>query len=156
MKSLTMAILLMGMGLLPTVQALADGSCSTRSLAGRWMFATGIGRQSLGPPFPVGKDITAIGIFSVDRFGNATGSFDATVQDFFFLPNNTFTGSVIVNADCTGTLTFITSAGTARTDSIVVVSRREILGMTQDPANLWTYQMRRLPNHSAKDHHDHD
>ncbi len=150
-----MAILLIGMGLLPTVQALADGSCSTRSLAGRWMFATGIGRQSLGPPFPEGKDITAIGIFSVDRFGNATGTFDATVQDFLFLPNNSFTGSITVNPDCTGTLIFTTSAGTARTDSIVVVNRREILGMTQDPANLWTYQMRRLPNNSAKDD-DHD
>ncbi len=156
MKSMMMTILLIGMGLLPAAQALADGVCSTRSMAGRWMFATGIGRQSLGPPFPEGKDITAIGIFSVDRFGNATGKFDATVQDTFFLPNITFTGSVIVNADCTGTLTFITSAGTARTDSIVVVNRREMLGMTQDPANLWTYQVRRLSSGSAKDDDDDD
>ena len=156
MKSLTMTILLMGIGLLPSAQALADDSCSIRSIAGRWMFATGIGRQSLGPPFPDGKDITAIGIFSVDRFGNVTGKFDATVQDFFFLPNNTFTGSITVNSDCTGTLTFITSAGTARTDSIVVVSRREMLGMTQDPSNLWTYQVRRLSSGPAEDDDDSD
>jgi len=149
-------ILLIGMGLLASAQALADGACSTRSMAGRWMFATGIGRQSLGPPFPEGKDITAIGIFSVDRFGNVTGKFDATVQDFFFLPEISFTGSVTVNTDCTGTLTFVTSTGTARTDSIVVVSRREMLGMTQDPSNLWTYQVRRLAGGPAKDNHDSD
>lgn len=144
MKLLTASVLLIAMSLFPMAQALAEDSCSTRSIAGRWMFATGIGRQSLGAPFPEGKDITAIGIFSVDKFGNATGKFDATVQDFLFLPDNTFTGSVVVNPDCTGTLIFVTSAGTVRTDSIVVVNRREILGMTQDPANLWTYQMRRL------------
>ena len=155
MKTLSITILLMGMGLLPAAQALADGACSTRSMAGRWMFATGIGRQSL-EGFPVGKDITAIGIFSVDRFGNATGSFDVTVQDTVFFPNVTFTGSLTVNRDCTGTLTFITSAGTARTDSIVVVSRREMLGMTQDPANLWTYQVRRISSNNHDDDSDSD
>ena len=156
MKVTISTILLIGMGLVPVGQTLADDSCSTRSIAGRWMFATGIGRQSLGPPFPEGKDITAIGIFSVDRFGNTTGKFDATVQDFFFLPDNTFTGTVAVNPDCTGTLTFVTSAGTARTDSIVVVSRKEMLGMTQDPANLWTYQVRRLSGKPRGDDDDDD
>jgi len=156
MNKLTTTFLLAGMILLPTAQALADGGCSTRSIAGKWMFATGIGRQSLGPPFPEDKDITAIGIFSVDRHGNAAGTFDATVQDFTFIPGIAFTGSVAINPDCTGTLTFVTTAGTARTDSIVLVNKREILGMTQDPLNLWTYQMRKLSgsrdrNHDAED-----
>lgn len=154
MKLLTTTILMLGIALFPSAQALGDEVCSNESIAGRWMFATGIGRQSLGPPFPEGKDITAIGIFSADKFGYVAGSFDATVQDFLFLPNNTFTGSLTVNPDCTGTLTFITSAGSARTDSIVVVNRREMLGMTQDPANLWTYQLRRLSGDEAK--HDSD
>jgi len=154
MKSLRMTILLMGISLLSTTQALADGPCSTKAVAGNWTFATNIGRQSLGAPFPEGKDITAIGIFSVDKFGNTIGKFDATVQDFFFLPNNTFTGSVTVNADCTGTLTFITSAGTARMDSIVVVNQREMLGMSQDPLNLWTYQVRRIASKRADDDGD--
>lgn len=150
MKSLMISLLLMGIGLLPTAHALADGSCSTKSIAGRWMFATGIGRQSLGPPFPEDKDITALGIFNIDRRGNLNGKFDVTVEDFLFFPNNTVTGNVAVNADCTGTLTFVTSAGTARTDSIVVVNRREMLAMTQDPANLWTYQVRRLFSDSGR------
>ena len=48
------------------------------------------------------------------------------------------------DSDCTGTVSFATSVGSVRTDSIVVVNRREILGMSQDPANLWTYQVRRI------------
>lgn len=151
MKTLTIAVGLLAMSVLLGSQALADDRCSTRMIAGNWAFATGIGRQSLGPPFPEGEDITAIGIFSIDRHGNLAGKFDVTVEDFLFFPENTVTGTVTVKSDCTGTLTFVTSAGTARTDSIVVISRREILGMTQDPANLWTYQVRRLSKGSSRD-----
>jgi len=152
MRTLTMTILLMGMGLLPTAQALADGPCSTRAIAGSWVFATGIGRQMLG--FPLEKDITAIGTMNIAKDGSLSGKFDATVQDTIFLPDNTYAGAVIVNPDCTGTLTFITSAGPVRTDSIVVVDRREILGMSQDPLNLWTYQVRRISGKPAEDDDD--
>lgn len=151
MKALTMTILLMGMGLLPTAQALAEGPCSTRAIAGHWVFATGVGRQMLGDPFPAGKDITAIGTINIGKDGSLSGKFDVTVQDSFFFPDVVFSGSVTVNPDCTGTLTFVTDVGTARTDSIVVVDRREMLGMTQDPLNLWTYQVRRISSKPADD-----
>lgn len=154
MKSLKMTVLLMGIGLLPAAQALADGPCSVKDLAGRWVFATDVGRQALGDPFPPGKDITAIGVFNVSKDGSVNGQFDATVQDSFFLPANTFTGSMTVNPDCTGTVVFITSAGTSRMDSIVVVNRSEILGMSQDPMNLWNYQVRRLSSKPANDDGD--
>jgi hypothetical protein len=49
-----------------------------------------------------------------------------------------------VNPDCTGTLTFTTSRGTTRTDSIIVLSGGYVRGMSQDPVFLWTYDMRRL------------
>jgi len=149
MRTLTMTILLMGMGLLPTAQALADGPCSTRAIAGSWVFATGIGRQMLGFPFPPEKDITAIGTMNIAKDGSLSGKFDATVQDFASIPDITYTGAVTVNPDCTGTLIFITSVGTERTDSIVVVDRREMLGMSRDPANLWTYQVRRISSKPA-------
>ncbi len=154
MKALTMTILLMAMGLLPTAQALAEGPCSTRAIAGHWVFATGVGRQMLGAPFPPGKDITAIGTMNIGKDGSLSGKFDVTVQDSFFFPDVAFSGSVTVNPDCTGTLTFVTDVGTARTDSIVVVDRREMLGMTQDPLNLWTYQVRRISGKPAHDGHD--
>ncbi len=151
MKALTMTILLMGMGLLPTAQVLAGDACSTRAIAGSWVFATGVGRQMFGDPFPLGKDITAIGTMNIDRDGSLSGKFDTTIQDSLFLPDNTYTGSVIVNPDCTGTLSFVTSFGVARTDSIVVVDRREMLGMSQDPVNLFTYQVRRISSGPAND-----
>jgi len=131
--------------------AIADGSCSTKSVSGKWVFATGIGRQMLGEPFPPNKDITAIGTMNIAKDGSLSGVFDATVQDTFFLPGIPYSGSVVVNADCTGTLTFVTGAGTMRTDSIVVVSKKEMLGMSQDPLNLWTYQVRRISGNKDND-----
>jgi hypothetical protein len=142
MKSLR---ILCALGLIATPPAFATGeseSCNTRMLAGRWMFATDVGHQVR---FPGGGHITAIGVFRFDRQGTLLdGTFDATVENFRLLPGVTFTGSVVVNANCTGTLTFVTSAGTSRTDSIVVLGPGHVRGMSQDPDNLWTYEMRRL------------
>jgi hypothetical protein len=61
-----------------------------------------------------------------------------------FLKDIPYTGTLTINEDCTGELTFETENGNARTDSIVVVSKSEILGMSRDPNNLWTYQVRRV------------
>jgi hypothetical protein len=38
-----------------------------------------------------------------------------------------------------------------RTDSIVVLSRSEIWGMSQDPLNLWTYKVRRISKVPGQD-----
>jgi hypothetical protein len=140
MKTLTIA--LVSAMLLGTNAWAGDSSdeCSTRMLAGRWMFATDVGKQTFFP----GGDITAIGTFRVDRAGNLKGKFDATVANFGFLPGVDFDGTVTVNPDCTGTLTFTTSRGTTRTDSIIVLSGGHVRGMSQDVAFLWTYDMRRL------------
>ena len=127
-----------------TRPAAADESCSVKHLAGSWIFATSIGRQALGAPFPADKDITAIGTMNINRDGTLSGTFDVTVQDFAFLPGVAYSGEVIVNPDCTGTISFETSVGSVRTDSIAVLSRREIIAMSQDPMNLWTYQVRRI------------
>lgn len=134
--------------------AAADDSCSIRAIAGNWLFATSIGRQMLGAPFPPDKDITAIGTMNIALDGTLSGTFDVTVEDFAFLPGVTYTGSVVVNPDCTGTLSFATSADSVRTDSIAVVSRREMLGMSQDFLNLWTYQIRRVPANLHSRGHD--
>jgi hypothetical protein len=118
----------------------AHDECSSRMLVGRWMFATDVGKQTFFP----GGDITAIGTFRVDRAGNLKGKFDATIANFGFLPGVEFNGTVTVNPDCTGTLTFTTSRGTTRTDSIIVLGYGHVRGMSQDVAFLWTYDMRRL------------
>lgn len=116
-----------------------DAACSAKDLAGVWMFATDVGKQTFFP----GGDITAIGTFKVDRKGKLEGKFDATVAQWMFLPNVPFTGSFTVNPDCTGALSFVTGAGTTRVDTIIVMGDK-IRGMSQDVQFLWTYEMRRL------------
>jgi hypothetical protein len=129
--------------------ALANPPCSVRSLAGAWVFATDVGQQMI---LPAPGDITAIGTINIDREGNISGKFDFTVAGFGFFPNNSYTGSITVNPDCTGTVTFVTSAGTGRTDSIVVVNRNEIWSMSQDIFNLWTARARRISKVPEKEH----
>lgn len=155
MKSLAVMALTLALGTGVVGHAWADeGRCSTETLAGQWIFATGIGHQMLGAPFPPDKDITAIGKLTFGKDGSVNGRFDVTVEEFAFFPDNTVEGTIVVYPDCTGYLTFVTSAGTARTDSIAVVGPREILGMTQDPNNLWTYQVRKI--HGKRGRNDDD
>ena len=134
-------LLTLTLALLLGTNAFASDSadCSARMLAGRWMFATDVGKQTFFP----GGDITALGTFRVDRFGKLKGAFDATVAGWMHLPGLTFTGAFTVNPDCTGTLTFVTGAGRTRTDSIVILGD-EIRGMSQDVQFLWTYEARRM------------
>jgi hypothetical protein len=119
----------------------ASADCSVKSLAGRWMFATGVGRQSA---MPDRGDVSAIGIFSLDRAGKLTGKFDANMLNGAPLVGVKFDGTITVNPDCTGELNFSTAMGDKRTDSIVVINSREIAGMRRDAQFVWTYQMRRL------------
>jgi hypothetical protein len=133
--ALTLAALLLGSNSF----AGESQECSARQLAGRWMFATDVGRQLYFP----GGDITAIGTFRVDRSGNLRGVFDATVAGWMFLPGVTFTGAFAVNPDCTGTLTFTTATGSSRTDTIVILGDT-IRGMSQDTTFLWTYEAKRM------------
>ena len=120
--------------------------CRTSMLAGRWLFATGIGHQQLGAPAPPTGDITAIGTMNIDRQGRLEGKFDVTFEGAGFLPGVLYAGEATLNEDCTGTLTFVTSNGTARTDSIAVVERDLFWGMSQDPNNLWTYRAKKISN----------
>jgi hypothetical protein len=145
-------VTLFSISLLLTTAAIGkDGKdeCATRDLAGRWIFASDVGQQLIFLPASEGN-ITAIGTMNFDKQGNLSGEFDATVAGFIFLPGNTYFGSVTVNPNCTGTLTFQTSTGTFRIDSIAVISRDEMWGMSQDPSNLWTYEMRRISGKSVK------
>jgi hypothetical protein len=121
-----------------------DDGCSTAMMAGRWVFATGIGHQTL-PQAPAPGDITAIGTMNINRTGELEGAFNVTFEGAAFFPGVPYSGTITINADCTGTVSFVTGVGTARSDSIVVLNRYEFWGMSEDPSNLWTYQARRLP-----------
>lgn len=136
------ALLFASVGSSDTPEAEAAEPCSLQALSGNWLFATGIG-QFPGPE-PFSGDITALGTMNIDRDGVLDGVFDATVASVAHLPGTTYAGTVTVNEDCTGTLVFETSAGSVRTDSIAIINDDEFWGMSQDPANLWTYQARRI------------
>ena len=86
---------------LPAGVATAGNGCSVKAVAGQWLFATGIGRQMLGAPFPPDKDITALGTMNINRDGSLSGTFDVTVEDFGFIPGIVYDGSLTVNPDCT-------------------------------------------------------
>lgn len=127
----------------PASAADGDGFCSTKNLAGRWLFFTEVGQQSLG--LGGDGDITALGTMNIDKEGNVFGTFDVTVADLFSAPDVGYDGTVTVNPDCTGTLEFTTDFGAMRTDRIAVLDRDEFRGMSLDPLNLWTYWARRIP-----------
>jgi hypothetical protein len=140
MKALLALTIVLATGLALAAPAVtADEGCSVQDIAGRWVFATGVGQLPA-----LGGDITAIGTMNIDAEGNLDGRFDVTVATVRFLPGVPYSGSVVVNDDCTGTLRFVTGAGTVRTDSIVVLGREDMWGMSQNPANLWTYTVRRI------------
>ena len=146
MKAMKALMVVTVLGLVLAAPAVAEEvfqSCATRRLAGNWLFATEVGQQKILP----GGDITAMGTMNFDRDGNLSGTFNVTVAEFQFFSDIAYSGSVTVNSDCRGTLTFITALGTVRTDSILVVSQTGIWGMSQDPSNLWTYRARRIPSY---------
>lgn len=129
-------------GALAAGPAFADRSCSVEKLAGNWVFATGVGQQSL-PFILTDGDITAIGTMNITRVGTLEGKFDVTVFNDFLGEDIPYWGSIAVNEDCTGTIEFTTPLS-SRTDSIVIVNRNDMIGMSRDTQNLWTYQVRRI------------
>ena len=127
--------------------SMANGFCSTESMAGRWAFATDLGHlvQPDGSVIPA----TAVGIFTLDKEGNFEGVFDVTLQGLAYVPDIGWWGTMQVGPDCRGTASFETASGSTRTDSFVLVSQWEALGMTQSPSEPWTYTMRKLPGLSG-------
>ena len=132
----------------PALAADGDGFCSTQNLAGRWLFFTEVGQQSLG--FGGDGDITALGTMNIDKEGNLSGTFDVTVADLFSAADIGYGGTVTVFPDCIGTLEFTTDDGSMRTDRIAVLGRDEFRGMSLDHLNLWTYSARRIPGQPSE------
>jgi hypothetical protein len=147
-------VTLFSVSLLLTTAAIGkDGKddCATRDLAGRWIFATDVGQQQLFLPSTEGG-ITSLGTMNIDKQGNLSGEFDFVVGGFITATGNTYTGTVSLATNCTGTLTFRDSTGNSRTDRIALVSKDEVWAMSLDPSWLWTYKMRKISRKSVKDH----
>jgi hypothetical protein len=112
--------------------------CAIRTIAGAWMFATDIGIS------PGGVRMTAIGTYNIGADGSLRGTFDYNGTDGFY-SGVTYTGTVTVHRDCTGTVIFTTSGGASVTQSIVIVrGGQEIWGAFQDPTTVWSYRANRI------------
>jgi hypothetical protein len=86
------------MGLVPAAHAEDNGSCSTATVAGKW------GYTYTGTIFlPTGAvPAASVGSFTQDTKGNLAGSQNRSVGGAY--AQETVTGTVTVNRDCTGTL----------------------------------------------------
>jgi hypothetical protein len=134
----------------PAVGYSDTAACSIGMVEGAWVFATGIGQLGSQPPLAErirGKQITAIGTLNIDARGDVSGRFDQTVGDIGPV-SATYTGRLTLRDDCSGSVSLITSGGTARTDSIVVVANgqspaTEIWGMSRENFVTWTYVAKR-------------
>lgn len=151
-------VMALALGLGPA-GAESEHKCSTRQIAGNWLFNTGVGQFDgvfpAGAPlpepwvgvFPADGKFTALGTMNIDREGQLEGVFDVTAVGeggAFSFPGRTYTGTVTVNPDCTGELAFVTGAGSVRTDRIAVISGSEMRAMSLVPTQLWTYEIHKL------------
>lgn len=74
--------------------ALGQGRhCSAALVSGEWAFTTTGSIRDIGP-------VSAVGSYKVDRLGNVTGSQTRSLNGD--VANEGFSGTVTVNADCTG------------------------------------------------------
>jgi len=93
------SVVTLGMGLATAAYAEVDGGCSTAKAAGKWgLTLTGVLILPTGP-----VPAAAVGRFSIDADGNTSGTEARNVGGGF--ANETLTGSVTVNSDCTATVT---------------------------------------------------
>lgn len=155
-------VTLLGLGVTPALAADTSRPCSVQSIAGSWSFATDVGQLVDQNGILLGH-LVAIGTMNIDRNGNVMGEFDYTRRrenkSGTFL-NVAYWGVITVGPDCRGTLTFETSAGAQRKDSIAVLNSYEMLAITRAPApapdvphtwNLWTYRIARISSANGQD-----
>lgn len=115
--------------------------CSNATIAGAWVFTTDL---LYLPPGTV--DGYALGTINYRKDGSSDQMFDFEGTSGFF-PGIPAVGTVSVNPDCTGTLSFhVVGDPQVVVQSFVVAnSGREIWGMFQDPAiDVGTYRAKRI------------
>jgi hypothetical protein len=116
--------------LTPSLGSAADDGrhCKEASLEGDWGFTL----SGTVTPAPAVTPAAAVGIFTVDRVGNVSGR--DTVSANGTVLQETFSGTLIVNPDCTGSATLDSSiVGETHLDFVLVAKKKEILLIRKDP-----------------------
>ena len=111
--TLAIAALLMGLSVLPA--AADDKGCSNASLKGDYAYA--VNATSLTIP-PVGP-VAILGKITADGKGSFSGSINGSIVGYI-LTDVPISGTYSVASDCTGTLTTVYPAFTARFSLVLV------------------------------------
>ena len=122
-------LLALGLSLAPSAQA-QTGACDLTSVAGSFGYTlNGFAYDSQSYLYMIG----AAGRMQSDSNGNLTGtetySFDGNVL------KRAYTGTYVVNADCTGSMTLTTAGGTISNFDFFLVSSGKEIDMVQTDAN---------------------
>jgi hypothetical protein len=106
-------------------------SCSIATIAGEWVFITDVLYTQAGT-----VDGIAIGTINIGMDGSYGGTYDWSGTGGAALGNN-YIGTVTVNPDCTGTISFHDVGDTYEVVQSIVIARdgQEIWGDFQNPAD---------------------
>lgn len=123
---------LFALALAPALLADDNHPCSTRHIAGKWGFSlTGQGD---------GAPTLAAGTITFDRSGNVAGTSTFNVAgDVMDIP---FSGTISVNADCTGHMSLPDIP--IEYDVVVIQNSNEILFISRDPVLVFAVDAKRL------------
>jgi hypothetical protein len=105
--------------------------CSIATIAGKWVFITDVLYTQAGT-----VDGIAMGTISIGMDGSYVGTYDWSGTGGAFLGND-YIGTVTVNPDCTGTVSFHDVGSTYEVVQSIVIARdgQEIWGDFQNPAD---------------------
>jgi hypothetical protein len=123
------------------VSATPKHTCSIATIAGAWVFTTHNLYQQNGM-----LDGNALGTANYGKDGSVHGTNDWAGTSGFY-PGNSYVGTVIVNPDCTGTISQHDVGSDVLILQSIVISDggREIWGMFQDPTNdVGTFTLKRV------------
>ena len=116
-------------------------TCSIATIAGAWVFTTNNLYLQNGM-----LDGNALGTANYGEDGTVSGKYDWEGTTGFY-PGNSWVGTVSVNPDCTGTLSFHNVGSDQMVVQSIVIARsgQEIRGMFQDPTiDVGTFTAKRV------------
>ena len=128
--------------------AQSNHACTNSATAGKYSVAcsgwtTGPG-GSLVP-------IKQVGVATGDRSGFWTGATTINIAGQTIIPNATVSGQAVVNADCTGTITYNKGTPSELNINFVVNPKTdEILGLTTDKGSVISCELKRMSNSTGQ------
>ena len=106
------------------------------------MFYTDVGHG-----LPSLDKLTALGTMNFNKAGELEGVFDVNTEVGPFL-DLSYTGNATLNNDCRGRLSFVTSDGSVRNDSFVLIGKKKIRRISVQNDVIWTYTAERISRRS--------